>query len=133
LVCFFSSSSRNSVTLIRFFRNSLWNPSESKVLFSEIKGPGDKLSETQKVWIDVLLSSGVGVEVCRVVESRKLDRANASEEEDDEEEDDSGSGDGKGKKRKRGKSTRARSRSTSKPVKKRAKTEEISLDDDDDD
>lgn len=118
--------------LIHVLRNSLWNPSEAKVLFSEIKGPGDKLSETQKVWIDVLLSSGVGVEVCRVVESRKLDRANASDEDEDEDQDDSGSGGGKAKKRKRGKSTRARSRSMSKSVKKRAKTEEINLDDDGD-
>lgn len=32
----------------------------------EVKGPGDSLSETQKVWIDVLLSAGIPVEVCKV-------------------------------------------------------------------
>jgi Fanconi-associated nuclease 1 len=37
-------------------------------------GPGDKLSETQKVWIDVLLSSGTKVEVCRVLTSEEKDR-----------------------------------------------------------
>ena len=48
----------------------------------EVKGPGDRLSETQKVrwhrrvrpltlqvWIDVLLSAGVEVELCSVVEA----------------------------------------------------------------
>lgn len=46
---------------------SLWNPERKRCLFSEVKGPGDTLSETQKVWIDVLLGAGVGVEVCRVM------------------------------------------------------------------
>lgn len=50
---------------------SLWSPSLSRVLFSEVKGPGDQLSETQKVWIDVLLGAGVGVEVCKVVQSEE--------------------------------------------------------------
>ena len=49
----------------------------------EVKGPGDRLSETQKVrsmpsdsarsptqvWIDVLLGAGVEVELCSVVEA----------------------------------------------------------------
>lgn len=29
----------------------------------EVKGPGDTLSSTQKVWIDVMLSAGIQVEV----------------------------------------------------------------------
>jgi hypothetical protein len=29
----------------------------------EVKGPGDTLSSTQKVWIDVMLSAGIEVEV----------------------------------------------------------------------
>ncbi|GAA5968795.1 hypothetical protein JCM3765_001268 [Sporobolomyces pararoseus] len=115
---------------------SLWNPSESSVMLSEIKGPGDKLSETQKVWIDVLLSSGVGVEVCRVVESRKLDEIDEGEEDESDSDDDLGSsekakkGRGKGKAKRKRASSRGRSRSTSTAV-KRAKTEEISLSDDD--
>ncbi|GAA5879167.1 hypothetical protein JCM1840_006215 [Sporobolomyces johnsonii] len=109
----------------------LWNPATAKVLFAEIKGPGDKLSETQKVWIDVLLAAGVGVEVCRVVTSEEM---RAKDENDDEDDDDAEDGRG-GKKRQRGKSkgggaSRARSRSTSTISVKRAKTEEVELDSD---
>lgn len=56
------SSPNHSNTL-----RSLWKPDEDICKFVEVKGPGDSLSETQKVWIDVLLSAGVEVEVCRVV------------------------------------------------------------------
>ncbi|GAA5917683.1 hypothetical protein JCM6882_008324 [Rhodosporidiobolus microsporus] len=35
----------------------LWNPSARRVLFAEVKGPGDTLSETQKVWLNVLLAA----------------------------------------------------------------------------
>ncbi|PWN29886.1 hypothetical protein BDZ90DRAFT_272584 [Jaminaea rosea] len=38
------------------------------VKLCEVKGPGDKLSETQKVWIDVLLRAGLEVEVSLVRE-----------------------------------------------------------------
>ncbi|OXG11528.1 fanconi-associated nuclease 1 [Cryptococcus neoformans Tu259-1] len=44
----------------------VWNPETKDARFVEVKGPGDSLSETQKIWIDVLLSSGIQVEVCRV-------------------------------------------------------------------
>ncbi|WVQ82523.1 hypothetical protein IAT38_004652 [Cryptococcus sp. DSM 104549] len=44
----------------------VWNPETKEARFVEVKGPGDSLSETQKIWIDVLLSSGIPVEVCRV-------------------------------------------------------------------
>ncbi|WVQ97668.1 hypothetical protein IAU59_004782 [Kwoniella sp. CBS 9459] len=44
----------------------VWDYANKDVRFVEVKGPGDSLSETQKVWIDVLLSSGIQVEVCRV-------------------------------------------------------------------
>jgi Fanconi-associated nuclease 1 len=57
-----------------------------------VKGPGDKLSETQKVWIDVLLGAGVGVEMCRVM---------TSDEKEEMEEKDRGKKNGKGKKRAR--------------------------------
>ncbi|PVV01157.1 hypothetical protein BB560_004436 [Smittium megazygosporum] len=45
-----------------------WDPLTSRVLFAEVKGPGDTLSETQKGWIDVLLSCKVKVELCLVRE-----------------------------------------------------------------
>jgi Fanconi-associated nuclease 1 len=44
----------------------VWDYSEKIARFVEVKGPGDSLSETQKVWIDVLLSAGIQVEVCKV-------------------------------------------------------------------
>ncbi|GAA6063048.1 hypothetical protein JCM10212_001111 [Sporobolomyces blumeae] len=135
----------------------LWNPTEHRVRFSEVKGPGDNLSETQKVWIDVLLSVGVEVELCRVVESRTRDLGRDDGDEDNEEEEEGeddgenvGDGEegkrkrpGKGNKRKRARSksaatptpARSRSRSTStvsKRAAKRARTEEIDLVDDDD-
>ncbi|KIR25350.1 fanconi-associated nuclease 1 [Cryptococcus deuterogattii LA55] len=44
----------------------VWNPETKDARFVEVKGPGDSLSETQKIWIDVLLSTGIQVEVCRV-------------------------------------------------------------------
>ncbi|WVF70226.1 hypothetical protein IAT40_005015 [Kwoniella sp. CBS 6097] len=44
----------------------VWDYANRDVRFVEVKGPGDSLSETQKVWIDVLLSSGIQVEVCKV-------------------------------------------------------------------
>lgn len=45
---------------------SLWNISELQCKFVEVKGPGDVLSTTQKVWIDLLLKLGIGVELCKV-------------------------------------------------------------------
>lgn len=71
---------------------SLWNPSTSTCKFSEVKGPGDKLSETQKVWIDVLLGAGVEVEVCKVM---------TSEDKDDLDRKERAKSTGKGKKRSR--------------------------------
>ncbi|GBG84969.1 hypothetical protein CBR_g39432, partial [Chara braunii] len=35
----------------------------------EVKGPRDRLSEQQMAWIDALVSAGLDVEVCKVVES----------------------------------------------------------------
>ncbi|KAK4048785.1 hypothetical protein OIV83_004551 [Microbotryomycetes sp. JL201] len=45
----------------------IWNHSDKVCKFVEVKGPGDHLSETQKVWIDVLLSANVQVELCHVM------------------------------------------------------------------
>ena len=33
---------------------------------AEVKGPGDKLSTKQQIWLDVLQSLGANVEVCYV-------------------------------------------------------------------
>ncbi|SPO26766.1 uncharacterized protein UTRI_04075_B [Ustilago trichophora] len=41
----------------------IWRMDDKVVRFVEVKGPGDRLSETQKVWIDVLLRAGVEVQV----------------------------------------------------------------------
>ncbi|KAK4052984.1 hypothetical protein OIO90_004108 [Microbotryomycetes sp. JL221] len=50
----------------------LWNHDKRVCKFVEVKGPGDHLSETQKVWIDVLLNVSdqdgrVQVELCHVM------------------------------------------------------------------
>ena len=41
----------------------VWRMEDKVVRFVEVKGPGDRLSETQKVWIDVLLRAGIEVQV----------------------------------------------------------------------
>ncbi|GAC99060.1 hypothetical protein PHSY_006657 [Pseudozyma hubeiensis SY62] len=41
----------------------IWRVADGVVRFVEVKGPGDRLSETQKVWIDVLLRAGIEVQV----------------------------------------------------------------------
>ncbi|KAH7909857.1 VRR-NUC domain-containing protein, partial [Hygrophoropsis aurantiaca] len=46
----------------------LWNAEKGTCKFVEVKGPGDTLSENQKIWIDVLLRAPVPVEVCHVAE-----------------------------------------------------------------
>ncbi|KAN0065096.1 hypothetical protein ACQY0O_001592 [Thecaphora frezii] len=46
----------------------VWRMSDRCCRFVEVKGPGDRLSETQKVWIDVLLRAGIDVQVGLVVE-----------------------------------------------------------------
>ena len=66
----------------------LWNYAEKHCKFVEVKGPGDKLQENQKVrislrcqfmifkdvcqlWIDVMLRANANVEVCHVEEQGK--------------------------------------------------------------
>lgn len=46
----------------------IWRIEDKTVRFVEVKGPGDRLSETQKVWIDVLLRAGIDVQLGLVVE-----------------------------------------------------------------
>ncbi|KAG2210228.1 hypothetical protein INT47_003213 [Mucor saturninus] len=45
-----------------------WDYEKRKCLFSEVKGPGDTLSETQKMWIETLTGFSIQVEVCYVKE-----------------------------------------------------------------
>jgi fanconi-associated nuclease 1 len=47
----------------------LWNPETSQVMFSEVKSENDRLSDTQRLWIHVLMGSGVKVELCNAVAS----------------------------------------------------------------
>ncbi|KAI9460027.1 VRR-NUC domain-containing protein [Russula earlei] len=46
----------------------IWNYAEKQCKFVEVKGPGDKLQENQKLWIDVMQRAEVSVEVCHVAE-----------------------------------------------------------------
>ena len=46
----------------------MWHAEKKVCRFVEVKSPNDTLSETQKVWISVLLSAGIDVEVCHVAE-----------------------------------------------------------------
>ncbi|KAI0748550.1 VRR-NUC domain-containing protein [Daedaleopsis nitida] len=46
----------------------IWHEEERWAKFVEVKGPGDSLQENQKVWIDVLLMSGMPVDLCNIYE-----------------------------------------------------------------
>ncbi|KFM82475.1 Fanconi-associated nuclease 1, partial [Stegodyphus mimosarum] len=52
----------------------VWNPETSLVKIVEVKGPGDKLSSKQILWLDYLIKLGADAEVCLVeaVGSKKL-------------------------------------------------------------
>jgi Fanconi-associated nuclease 1 len=45
----------------------LWKQHEKKVMFSEVKSANDRLSDTQRLWIHVLLGAGIKVELCNAV------------------------------------------------------------------
>jgi Fanconi-associated nuclease 1 len=45
----------------------LWHPERKEIKFSEVKSENDRLSDTQRLWIDVLTSAGVKVELCHAV------------------------------------------------------------------
>ncbi|KAJ7169072.1 VRR-NUC domain-containing protein [Mycena crocata] len=47
----------------------VWNPETKECKFVEVKGPGDTLSENQKLWSDALLTAGCSVEICHVRDS----------------------------------------------------------------
>lgn len=44
----------------------VWDPVSMRVKFVEVKGPGDKLSSKQILWLDYLVSLGACAEVCHV-------------------------------------------------------------------
>lgn len=50
-----------------------FSDSEKRCLFSEVKGPGDRLSETQENWIDFLAGLGgtLEVELCHLREVKE--------------------------------------------------------------
>lgn len=45
----------------------LWDPEARTVLFAEVKSENDRLSDTQRLWIHILLAAGVKVELCNAV------------------------------------------------------------------
>uniref|UniRef100_A0A914LMI6 Fanconi-associated nuclease n=1 Tax=Meloidogyne incognita TaxID=6306 RepID=A0A914LMI6_MELIC len=52
---------------------TLWNAEERKLAVVEVKGPSDKLSTKQQIWLDFFKSQGVRAVVCHV--SAKNDRS----------------------------------------------------------
>lgn len=55
----------------RYFRSGgpdlvIWSTETSQCKFVEVKGPGDKLSEKQIVWLDFFMNTGISCEVCYV-------------------------------------------------------------------
>ncbi|XP_040566025.1 fanconi-associated nuclease 1 [Lepeophtheirus salmonis] len=63
--------SRRLLTRHRFFRSgfpdlTLWNPEKKSVRFVEVKGPGDRLSTKQIIWLNFLNSIGLDAIVCYV-------------------------------------------------------------------
>ncbi|KAL8943752.1 MAG: hypothetical protein Q9216_000858 [Gyalolechia sp. 2 TL-2023] len=45
----------------------LWDTGKREVMFAEVKSENDRLSDTQRLWIDVLSGAGVRVELCNAV------------------------------------------------------------------
>ncbi|KAK6340669.1 hypothetical protein TWF696_008994 [Orbilia brochopaga] len=49
----------------------LWNHSQKKAKFAEVKSENDRLSDNQRVWIDVLTGAGVETELCLAIDGAK--------------------------------------------------------------
>ncbi len=73
--CFHSnqleSMCRNFACSFRYFRSGgpdlvLWSTEANRCMFVEVKGPGDRLSEKQIVWLDFLVENAIECEVCYV-------------------------------------------------------------------
>jgi fanconi-associated nuclease 1 len=45
----------------------LWNLAKKEVMFAEVKSENDRLSDTQRLWIHVLVGAGIPVELCNAV------------------------------------------------------------------
>ncbi|KAI9745183.1 MAG: hypothetical protein M1818_001461 [Claussenomyces sp. TS43310] len=45
----------------------LWNAAKNEVMFAEVKSMNDRLSDTQRLWIHVLMGAGIRVELCNAV------------------------------------------------------------------
>ncbi|KAL8848431.1 MAG: hypothetical protein Q9221_006538 [Calogaya cf. arnoldii] len=45
----------------------LWDKGRGEVMFAEVKSENDRLSDTQRLWIDVLSGAGVKVELCNAI------------------------------------------------------------------
>lgn len=45
---------------------TLWNPETKRVAVVEVKGPGDRLSTKQRLWLAIFADSGIRAEVCHV-------------------------------------------------------------------
>ena len=45
----------------------LWNREKGECMFAEVKSENDRLSDTQRLWIDVLSGAGIRVELCNAV------------------------------------------------------------------
>lgn len=64
----------------------LWMPASGKCKIVEVKGPNDRLSPDQEVWLDFLFRAGADVEICRVetTGSKKLQKKTAVPDDDSE-------------------------------------------------
>jgi fanconi-associated nuclease 1 len=51
----------------------LWHPEQKAVKFSEVKSENDRLSDTQRLWIDVLTGAGIKVELCHALAKEIVD------------------------------------------------------------
>ena len=45
---------------------TVWDPAAKRVAFVEVKGPGDRLSNKQVLWLEVLANLGIQAIVCHV-------------------------------------------------------------------
>lgn len=50
----------------------LWHPEQQEVMFAEVKSENDRLSDTQRLWIHVLMGAGIRVELCLAVAKEVL-------------------------------------------------------------
>ena len=58
---------------------TVWDPASKRVAFVEVKGPGDRLSNKQVLWLEVLAGLGLEALVCHVeaTNGKKISRRNS--------------------------------------------------------